>query len=96
MTTIVTLSELKRDAESFLQFKRATGHSYKRGAFEVERFLRFVQQHCGEQDPISLAEAIQRWCGRLPATSLASFASFAFTAGVTIPSAMCPRTAERR
>jgi hypothetical protein len=32
MTTIVTLSELKRDADSFLEFKRAMGHPYKRGA----------------------------------------------------------------
>jgi integrase/recombinase XerD len=75
MTTIVTLSELKRDAESFLQFKRAMGHSYKRGAFEVERFLRFVQQHWGEQDPISLAEAIQRWCGRIPGRKAVTLAN---------------------
>ncbi|TIL83912.1 MAG: integrase, partial [Mesorhizobium sp.] len=34
MITIVILSELERDAESFLQFKRAMGHPYKRGAFE--------------------------------------------------------------
>jgi integrase/recombinase XerD len=75
MTTIVTLSELKRDAESFLQFKRAMGHSYKRGAFEVERFLRFVQQRWGEQDSISLAEAIQRWCGQLPGRKAVTLAN---------------------
>ncbi|MER8671581.1 hypothetical protein NKH45_31350 [Mesorhizobium sp. M1156] len=40
------------------------GHPYKRGAFEIDRFLRFVRQHWGEEDPIPLAEAIQRWCGR--------------------------------
>lgn len=66
MTTIVTLSELERDADSFLQFKRAMGHPYKRGAFEIDRFLCFVRQHWNEEDTIPLAEAIQRWCGRLP------------------------------
>ncbi|MFK0692101.1 hypothetical protein ACFX5Q_28410 [Mesorhizobium sp. IMUNJ 23033] len=103
MTTIVTLSELERDAESFLQFKRAMGHPYKRGAFEIDRFLRFVRQHWGEEDPIPLAEAIQRWVGgaaaarlsRLP-TSSASFGSSACSVGDAIRPAMCPGMAGRR
>lgn len=66
MTALVTLSALRRDADRFVQFKRAMGHPYRRGAFEIERFLRFVGQHWDEQDPIPLAEAIHHWCGRLP------------------------------
>lgn len=75
MTTAVTFSELERDADSFLQFKRAMGHSYKRGAFEIDRFLRFVRQHWGEVGPIPLAEAIQRWCGRLPGRKAVTLAN---------------------
>ncbi|MER8754000.1 tyrosine-type recombinase/integrase [Mesorhizobium sp. M1050] len=75
MTTIVILSELERDAESFLRFKRAMGHPYKRGAFEIDRFLRFVRQHWGEEDPIPLAEAIQRWCGRHPGRKAVTLAN---------------------
>ena len=66
MSTLVTLSELRRDAGRFIQFKHALGHPYQRGAFEIERFLLFVGQHWDEQEPIPLAEAIHRWCGRLP------------------------------
>ncbi|ANP90055.1 tyrosine-type recombinase/integrase [Rhizobium beringeri] len=64
--TVVTLSELKSDAESFLAFKRAMGHPYRRGAFEIERFLRFVGEQWAGDDDIPLADAISRWCGRLP------------------------------
>ena len=75
MTTTVTFSELERDADGFLQFKRAMGHSYKRGAFEIDRFLRFVRQHWGEEGLIPLAEAIQRWCGRLPGRKAVTLAN---------------------
>nr|WP_064245302.1 tyrosine-type recombinase/integrase [Rhizobium leguminosarum] len=64
--TVVTLSELKSDAESFLAFKRAMGHPYRRGAFEIERLLRFVGEQWAGDDDIPLADAISRWCGRLP------------------------------
>lgn len=75
MTTTVSLSELERDADSFLQFKRAMGHPYKRGAFEIDRFLRFLRQHWGEEEPIPLAEAIQCWCGRLPGRKAVTLAN---------------------
>jgi integrase len=75
MTTIVTLSELKRDADSFLEFKRAMGHPYKRGAIEIDCFLRFVGQHWGEAEPIPMAEAVRRWCGRLPGRKAVTLAN---------------------
>jgi integrase/recombinase XerD len=75
MTTTLTVSELERDADGFLRFKRAMGHSYKRGAFEIDRFLRFVRQHWGEEGLIPLAEAIQRWCGRLPGRKAVTLAN---------------------
>jgi integrase/recombinase XerD len=66
MTSVVTLSELKADAQSFLAFKRAMGHPYWRGAYEIDRFLRFVGQYWNGDDAIPLSDAISRWCGRLP------------------------------
>jgi integrase/recombinase XerD len=66
---------LERDADGFLRFKRAMGHSYKRGAFEIDRFLRFVRQHWGKEGLIPLAEAIQRWCGRLPGRKAVTLAN---------------------
>lgn len=66
MTTVIVLEELRNDAASFLAFKRAMGHPYRRGEFEIERFLRFVEDQWGDDVDISLAEAISRWCGRLP------------------------------
>lgn len=66
MTTIVTLTELKTDAESFVAFKRAMGYRYQRGAYEMNRFLCFLEQRWNDEDSIPLAEAISDWCGRLP------------------------------
>ncbi|BAB54699.1 tyrosine-type recombinase/integrase [Mesorhizobium japonicum] len=66
MTTIVTLIELKNDAESFVTFKRAMGYRYQRGAYEIDRFLRFLKQQWNDVDAIPLADAISNWCGRLP------------------------------
>ncbi|MBV8071749.1 MAG: tyrosine-type recombinase/integrase [Acidobacteriaceae bacterium] len=66
MTTIVTLAELKNDAENFVTFKRAMGHRYQRGAYEIDRFLRFLEQRWNGKDGIPLADAISNWCGRLP------------------------------
>ncbi len=66
MTTVVTISELKRDVESFLAFKHAMGSPYRRGAFELARFLRFVARHWSEGEGVPLADAIAMWCGRLP------------------------------
>jgi len=73
--TILTLSELERDAESFLQFKRAMGHPYKRGAYEIDCFLRFLRRQWGEEDSIPLTEAIQRWCGRRPGRKAVTLAN---------------------
>jgi site-specific recombinase XerD len=66
MSSNVTLAELKQDAASFLAFKHAMGHPYRRGAYELDRFLAFVAQHWSEQDAIALVDAVQRWCERLP------------------------------
>ncbi|MCA2436648.1 MULTISPECIES: hypothetical protein [Rhizobium] len=97
--TTVTLSELRNDAELFLAFKRAMGHPYRRGAFEIERFLRFVGEQWAGDDDIPLADAISAGVGVCPtarpsrsAMSSASFASFACIAVVVIPPAMCPST----
>ncbi|AGS24564.1 tyrosine-type recombinase/integrase [Rhizobium etli] len=66
MTATVTLIELKSDAENFVTFKRAMGYRYQRGAYEIDRFLRFLEQRWNDEDTIPLADAISNWCGRLP------------------------------
>lgn len=75
MTTVVTVLELRRDAESFLQFKHAMGYPYRRGAIEVGRFLHFAEQRWGEAQAFSLAEAIQRWCEQRPGRKAVTFAN---------------------
>jgi integrase/recombinase XerD len=66
MTTMVTAAELRRDAEALLNFKHAMGMSYRRGEFELSRFVRFVAQHWGEQGDVALNVTVKRWCERLP------------------------------
>lgn len=75
MTTIVTLRELKSDAENFLTFKRAMGYQYNRGAYELERFLRFLEERWEDNADIPLADAISNWCERLPNRKAISFSS---------------------
>jgi integrase/recombinase XerD len=48
MATIVTAAELAGDVEAFLGFKRAMGAPYRRGQWDLERFLRFVARQWGE------------------------------------------------
>ena len=45
MTMTVTAAELRQDARAFIEFKRAMGMPYRRGEFELNRFLHFVAQH---------------------------------------------------
>lgn len=66
MTTIVTVAELKRDAEAFVRFKRAMGSPYHRGEFDLGKFVNFVAQHWGEHGEVLLDDAIRRWCERIP------------------------------
>jgi integrase len=65
MTTAVTLAELRHDARAFLRFKRAMGHPYRRGEYDLGRFLDFVATHWSKQNDIPLDDAIRRWCGRI-------------------------------
>ena len=66
MTTIVTAAGLRHDADVFLNFKRAIGMTYRRGEFELNRFVRFVAQHWGKRGEVALDVAVRRWCERLP------------------------------
>lgn len=63
--TTVTAAELARDAEEFLVFKRAMGFACRRAEFVLNGFVRFVAQHCGDQDEVVLDDAITRWCARI-------------------------------
>jgi hypothetical protein len=66
MTTIVTAAELAADVEAFLGFKRAMGATYRRGQWDLERFVRFVARRWGEHGQVPPEEAITRWCERIP------------------------------
>jgi len=66
MSTVINITELKNDAEKFVMFKRAMGFRYQRGAYEIDRFLRFLEEQWRNVDDIPLADAISDWCGRLP------------------------------
>lgn len=66
MTTIVTAAGLRDDALAFMTFKRAMGITYRRGEFELNRFVHFVVQHWGEDGEVALDVAVRRWCERTP------------------------------
>jgi integrase/recombinase XerD len=66
MTTVVTAAGLRHDADALLDFKHAMGMTYRRGEFELNRFVRFVAQHWGEHGEVALDVTVKRWCERLP------------------------------
>lgn len=66
MSTIVTATELARDAQAFLRFKRAMGRHYRRAEFVLNNFVHFVAQHGGEHGEVALDEMVTRWSSRIP------------------------------
>jgi integrase/recombinase XerD len=62
--TIVTAKGLARDAKGFLSFKRAMGIPYRRGEFDLNKFVGFVARRWGDDGEADLQEAIARWCAR--------------------------------
>jgi site-specific recombinase XerD len=62
---MVTATELARDAQDFLRFKRAMGMSYRRGQFALESFLRFVGLLGTRHDAVALDEAVIGWITRI-------------------------------
>ncbi|MCF7768994.1 tyrosine-type recombinase/integrase [Achromobacter pulmonis] len=64
MTTIVTATELSRDAQNFLRFKRAMGLGYRRAEFVIDGFIRFVALHWGDHGEVALDVAVARWSAR--------------------------------
>lgn len=65
MTTTVTAAELRRDAQDFLRFKRATGLGYLRAEFVLDGFVRFVALHWGDHGEAALDVAVMRWTARI-------------------------------
>ncbi|BCG82846.1 MULTISPECIES: hypothetical protein [unclassified Mesorhizobium] len=102
MITIVTLSELESEAESFRQFKRDKGHPYSRDAFEIDRFLCFLVSSLGLRrlDPAGPRPFSALWAAPPQAVTLANefgvIRQLCLPAGDAIRSAMCPSTAGRR
>ncbi|WP_231973162.1 tyrosine-type recombinase/integrase [Variovorax sp. HW608] len=61
----MTASELARDAQDFLRFKRAMGQSYLRGEFVIGGFIQFVASHWGRDGGVRLDVAVARWTARI-------------------------------
>jgi integrase/recombinase XerD len=64
MTTL-TLADLSRDIEGFLQFKRALGHPYEREQYRLRSFERFVREHSGTKSKFSLEDMLGGWLARV-------------------------------
>lgn len=62
----VTVASLGRDIDDFLVFKRALGHSYRRGEATLRSFQRFACRHTGQRGQIDLPCLIRKWLDRVP------------------------------
>ena len=63
---LITLCVLTRDAEHFLEYKRALGHAYHRGAFTLRNFLRYAAAQDRGREGIDLARTLRVWLARSP------------------------------
>jgi integrase/recombinase XerD len=63
MTTL-TLTELARDGQDFLRFKRAMGFSYRRAEFMLASLERFARERSGRRRRIALDEVLKAWLSR--------------------------------
>jgi integrase/recombinase XerD len=63
MSTKVTAKGLAQDVAEFLAFKRAMGMVYRRAAFDLNSFVRFVRDRYGER-LAPLEEAVTLWATR--------------------------------
>jgi integrase/recombinase XerD len=63
--TIVTATELARDVQEFLRFKRAMGIPYRRAEFVLNGFVDFVAQRSSDCREVVLDDAITQWCARI-------------------------------
>jgi integrase/recombinase XerD len=63
--TIVTATELARDMQEFLRFKRAMGIPYRRAEFVLNGFVDFVAQRSSDCREVVLDDAITQWCARI-------------------------------
>jgi integrase/recombinase XerD len=59
---LITLRALAREAEHFLELKRALGHPYHRGAFTVRSFLRYAA--LGGRRQVDLERTLRAWLAR--------------------------------
>lgn len=64
MRTLVTAAGIARDAEAFLNFRRAMGVQYRRGEFVLNGFVQFIAEQWGEQT-VALDEAVRQWSSRI-------------------------------
>lgn len=63
--SVTSRRQLSRDIESFLVFKRALGHPYRRGALMLRSFERYVSEHSEGQRTVELERMLRGWLSRL-------------------------------
>ncbi len=61
---MTSLRTLTRESERFLEYKRALGHPYRRGAFTLRSFLRHASAQVGGRDRVDLEGALRSWLAK--------------------------------
>ena len=62
--SVMSRKDLVRDIERFLVFKRALGHSYRRGALTLRSFERYVREHAGAPRTVEFECMLRGWLAR--------------------------------
>lgn len=63
--SVISRKDLARDIEHFLVFKRALGHSYRRGALMLWSFERHVREHARGQRTVEFEHMVRGWLARI-------------------------------
>lgn len=63
---LITLRALMREAQAFLEHKRAFGYRYQRNAFTLRSFLRYAAAQVGDRGRVDLERTLRAWLARSP------------------------------
>ena len=63
---LTSLRSLTRDVERFLEYKRALGHPYGRGAYTLRSLFRHAQTLARRSDRVDFEAALRSWLARGP------------------------------
>jgi integrase len=63
---MTSIRQLEADIKSFLAFKRALGHPYRRGAYTLRSFERYVRENVANPHHVSIEPMLRGWLARVP------------------------------